>query len=217
MGEVQTSVSVVEYLKGKLKVLATAYDRTLGGRNFDNLLVEHFAKEFKEKFKVDIKSNQRALIRLRVAAENLKKVLNSTPEGVINIDSIMNDVDVKGKMKKEEYFEMCQPLLNRLDPLIKQALEDAGLTADKIFSLEIVGSATRFKPVQTKLAELIGKPEVSNTLNCEESVCRGCALQCAMLSPAFRVREFAVTDVSPYPIKVSWKDLGPDSMVIDGK
>lgn len=74
VGYTNTSVSVVEFLKGKLRVIATAYDRTLGGRDFDQILVDHFVKEFSTKFKIDIASNQKALIRMEVACEKLKKV-----------------------------------------------------------------------------------------------------------------------------------------------
>jgi len=144
IGESNTTVSIVEFLKGKLKVLAVAFDRTLGGRCFDQVLVDHFAKEFQEKYKIDIKRNQRALIRLQVVCEKLKKVLNTVPEAPINIDSIMNDVDVRGMMKRADYEAMVQPLLERLLVTVKQALSDFGQEPDKLFAVEITGGATRY-------------------------------------------------------------------------
>jgi len=73
MGHTATSVCIVEFLKGKLKILSSAYDPHLGGRNFDQVLVDHFVKEFKDKYKIDIRTNQKAMIRLEVACEKLKK------------------------------------------------------------------------------------------------------------------------------------------------
>lgn len=215
MGYSNTSVSIVEYTKGKLTVLSTAYDRTLGGRNFDEILVQHFAKEFKEKFKIDILSNKRARIRLTVACEKLKKILSSNPEGVISVDSIMNDIDVKGKFTRKEFEELCQPLLQRLEPVIQKALSDAKITSEQLHSVEITGSGTRALVVQNKLQTILNR-DLSKTLNCEESVARGCALMSAMLSPVFKVREFAVNDIQPYPIKVTWRDIGSDPMDTEG-
>jgi len=204
VGFTNTSVSVIEFLKGKLRVLSTAYDRSLGGRDYDNLLVNHFVKEFSEKFKIDIKSNQRALIRMEVACEKLKKVLNTVPEAPINIDSLMNDVDVRGSMKRADYEAMTAPLTERIHAVVQRAVEASKIPVDKLFAIEITGGATRLQAVQNKLAESL-KRELSKTLNQEESVARGCALQCAILSPIFKVREFSLTDIQPYPIRVTWE------------
>jgi len=204
VGYTNTSVSVVEFLKGKLRVLSTAYDRSLGGRDYDQLLVDHFVKEFSEKFKIDIKSNQRAIIRMEVACEKLKKVLNTVPEAPINIDSLMNDVDVRGSMKRADYEAMTAPLTERIHAVVQRAVELSKIPVDKLFAIEITGGATRLQAVQNKLAESM-KRELSKTLNQEESVARGCALQCAILSPIFKVREFSLTDIQPYPIRVTWE------------
>jgi len=206
VGQSTTSVSIVEFLKGKLKVVSTAYDQNLGGRNFDLLLADHFAKEFQTKFKIDAKSNQKAWIRVVQASEKLKKMLNANPEAPISIDSLLEDVDVKGMMKKEDFFKMCDPLAERvLDP-IRRALADAKLTVEQINAVEVTGGASRSVPIRNKVQDFF-KQEARQTMNSEESVVRGCALQCAILSPLFKVREYAITDLTSYPIKVSWKSL----------
>jgi len=203
MGYANTTVSVVEFLKGKLRVIATEYDRNLGGRDFDKLLVNHFAEEFKGKFKIDVKTNEKALIRMEVACEKLKKVLNTVPEAPINIDSLMNDVDVRGTMKKAEFDALSAPLLEKLVNVVNKAVENSKIPLDKIFAVEITGGCTRLQSVQAKLNESL-KRDISKTLNQEESVSRGCALQCAILSPIFKVRDFSLVDIQPYPIKISW-------------
>jgi len=203
MGASNTLVSIVEFIKGKLRVISKSWDRTLGGRDFDKVLVDHFIKEFQQKYKIDIRSNQRALIRLEVACEKLKKVLNINPEAPINIESIMNDVDAKGIMKKADFEKMCQPLLDRLINVVENALKESEEGIDKLFAIEITGAGTRLSCVQNRLQDFF-KKDISKTLNFEESVVKGCALQCAILSPLFKVREFFITDINPYPIKISW-------------
>jgi heat shock protein 4 len=176
MGHSSTSVSVVEFLKGKLKVLSSAYARNLGGRTFDNVLVNHFVHEFKEKFKIDIKTNARALLRLEAACEKLKKILNTNPEAPINIECIMEDKDVHGMMTKENFETLARPIaLQVLEP-VKQALADSGITAEKLFAVEIVGGASRLAVVKTVLGEFF-KRDINQTLNAEEAVAKGCALQ----------------------------------------
>jgi len=211
VGQSTTSVAIVEFLKGKMKVISTAYDQNLGGKNFDLLLAEHFAKEFQTKFKIDAKSNMKAWIRVQQAAEKLKKMLNSNPEAPISIDSLLDDVDVKGMMKREDFFKMCEPLAEKvLDP-VKRALADAKLTIENINQVEVTGGASRSVPMRNKIQEFF-KQEARQTMNSEESVVRGCALQCAILSPLFKVREYSIVDVTPYPVKVSWKSLDANAM-----
>lgn len=214
MGSNHTQVSIVDFVKGSLKVVASAFERDLGGNSFDKVLVDHFAKQFKDKYKIDIYTNRRALIRTYTACEKLKKMLNTNPEAPINIDSLMNDIDVRGTMKRGEFEEIIRPMLEKAMEPVKQALADAGTTADKLFSVEITGGALRLQALQNKLADYL-KRDISKTVNPEESVARGTALRCAALSPLFKVREFNVTDITPYPIRVSWKYTGTDAMQVD--
>jgi heat shock protein 4 len=210
MGDSQLSVSIVAFTKGKLKVIGAAYDRTLGGRNFDRALVEHFAKEFKDKFRVDVKTNMKALMRLEIACEKLKKILSANSQAPISVESLMDDVDCKGMMSREQFEKLCAPLFERIKVPIAKVMAETGITPDKLHSIELVGGASRMPQVARIVAEVTGK-EHSRTLNAEESVARGCALQCAILSPVFKVREFKVEDCTFYPIDLVWKDIGGTS------
>lgn len=100
IGETSTNVSAVAFHKGQLKVLGTAHDRHLGGRDFDEVLVEHFKKEFLTKYKIDVSTNPKALIRLRVQCEKVKKILSANAEAPLNIDNLMNDVDVRSMIDR---------------------------------------------------------------------------------------------------------------------
>ncbi|XP_072486137.1 heat shock 70 kDa protein 4 [Notamacropus eugenii] len=204
MGHSAYQVSVCAFNKAKLKVLATAFDPTLGGRKFDEMLVNHFCEEFGKKYKLDIKSKIRALLRLSQECEKLKKLMSANASDLpMNIECFMNDVDVSGIMNRSKFLEMCDDLLARVEPPLRSVLEQAKLKKEDIYAVEIVGGATRIPAVKEKISKFFGK-ELSTTLNADEAVTRGCALQCAILSPAFKVREFSTTDVVPYPISLRW-------------
>ncbi|KAI1234268.1 hypothetical protein IHE44_0003986 [Lamprotornis superbus] len=204
MGHSAYQVSVCAFNKGKLKVLATAFDTTLGGRKFDEVLVEYFCEEFGKKYKLDIKSKIRALLRLYQECERLKKLMSANASDLpMNIECFMNDIDVSGTMNRSKFLEMCEGLLARVEPPLRSVLDQAKLRKEDIYAVEIVGGTTRIPAVKEKISKFFGK-EVSTTLNADEAVARGCALQCAILSPAFKVREFSITDLIPYPISLRW-------------
>lgn len=197
-------VSACAFNKGKLKMLACASDPNLGGRDFDVILADHFAEEFKAKYKIDAKTNPRAYVRLLGEVEKLKKQMSSNSTKLpINIECFMNDIDVHGDMKREDMENLASPLFQRVESVLKQCLAESKLKVDEIYAVEIIGGSSRV-PAIKQLIEQIFQKTPSTTLNQDEAVSRGCALQCAMLSPAVRVRDFSVTDIQNYPIKLIW-------------
>ena len=208
IGHSNYTCSIVEFKKGELAVKSTAYDRHFGGRNFDKALVDHFAKEFKEKYKIDITTNPKAMVRVATAAEKMKKILSANASAPISIESLMNDVDVSGMMKRDELEELVKPLLERATAPLEQALAEAKLKVEDIDAVEMVGGCTRVPSLKEKISNFFGKP-LSFTLNQDEAVARGCAFSCAILSPVFRVRDFSIHDIVNYPIEFSWEQ-SPD-------
>jgi heat shock protein 4 len=208
IGHSNYTCSIVEFRKGELTVKSTAYDRHFGGRDFDKALVDHFAAEFKEKYKIDIKTNGKAMVRVAAAAEKLKKILSANLQAPLNIESLMNDVDVHTMMKREELEALVEPLLNRVHIPLEQALAEAKMKIEDIDIVELVGGCTRVPALKDRIQKFFGKP-LSFTLNQDEAVARGCAFSCAILSPVFRVRDFAIHDVVNYPIEFTW-EKSPD-------
>lgn len=204
IGHSNYTVTVVEFRKGELTVKATAWDRHFGGRYIDQALIDHFAKEFKEKYKIDIYSNPKAKFRVQQGVEKLKKILSANTMAPLNIENVMNDVDVRGMLKREELEELMKPMLDRATAPIEQVLAEAKLTKDDIDSIEMVGGCTRVPALKTAIGDFFGKP-LSYTLNQDEAVARGCAFSCAILSPVFRVRDFSVHDIVSYPIEFTWE------------
>lgn len=208
IGHSNYTCSIVEFKKGELAVKATAWDRHFGGRNFDKALVDHFAKEFKEKYRIDIYTNPKAVVRVTAAAEKMKKILSANAQAPISIESLMNDVDVQGVMKRDELEELLQPLLERATGPLEQALAEAKLKIEDIDAIEMVGGCTRVPSLKERISTFFNKP-LSFTLNQDEAVARGCAFSCAILSPVFRVRDFSIHDIVNYPIEFSWEQ-SPD-------
>ncbi|KAJ2366600.1 adenyl-nucleotide exchange factor sse1 [Coemansia sp. RSA 2611] len=204
LGNSSFTVSVVAFKKGELKVKSVAYDRRVGGRNFDQALMDHFIQVFDEKYKLDIRSNNKARVRLYAACEKLKKVLSANSQAPITVENLMNDVDANAMYSREEFEALIEPLLQRLEAPIQTAIADAGVAADDIHSVELIGGSIRIPAVKQRLAQLFGR-DLSYTLNQDEAVARGCALQCAITSPAFRVREFAINDITAHPIRFKWE------------
>uniref|UniRef100_A0A8C7DIG2 Heat shock 70 kDa protein 4-like n=1 Tax=Oncorhynchus kisutch TaxID=8019 RepID=A0A8C7DIG2_ONCKI len=199
--------SVCAFNKGKLKVLATACDPELGGKDFDEMLVRHFCEEFGKKYKLDVKTKPRALVRLYQECEKLKKLMSANSSDLpLNIECFMNDIDVSGKLNRYSVLSLSDFLIGAF--LIPVQSE---LKKEDIYAVEIVGGASRIPSVKERISRFFGK-ELSTTLNADEAVARGCALQCAILSPAFKVREFSTTDAVAYPISLKWNSAAEEGL-----
>ncbi|XP_011199483.2 heat shock 70 kDa protein 4 isoform X2 [Bactrocera dorsalis] len=206
-GNSSLQVSVCAFTKGKLKMLASAWDQ-IGGRDFDNVLAEHFAKEFYDRYKLNAKTNPRAYLRLLTEIEKLKKQMSANSTKLpINIECFMDDVDVSSSMQRSQMEDLSSHLFKRVEMTFIKLLQDSKLSLDDIHSVEVVGGTTRIPAIKQLIEQVFGKP-ASTTLNQDESVSRGAALQCAIMSPAVRVREFGVTDIQNYAVKVSWDGEG---------
>uniref|UniRef100_T1PDV7 Hsp70 protein n=1 Tax=Musca domestica TaxID=7370 RepID=T1PDV7_MUSDO len=206
-GHASLQVSACAFTKGKLKMLASTWDY-IGGRDFNTVLADHFAKEFQDRYKINAKTNARCWLRLITEVEKLKKQMSANSTKLpLNIECFMEDVDVSSSMQRSEMEELCAPLFQRVEKTFKKLLADSKLTLEDIHSVEIVGGSSRIPAIKQLIESVFGK-SASTTLNQDESVSRGAALQCAIMSPAVRVREFGVTDIQNYPVMVTWEGDG---------
>jgi heat shock protein 4 len=203
-GHASLSVAIVAYSKGQLAIKGTAFNRNLGGRDFDHALVRHFSKEFKGKYNIDVLSNPKATFRLSAGCEKLKKVLSANSEAPLNVESIMSDVDASSKLSRETFESLIIELLDAIPATIQEAVANSGLTLEQIHSIELVGGSTRVPAVRARIQSVFPGKQLSTTLNQDEAVARGATFACAMLSPTFRVRDFHMHDIAPYTIKAHW-------------
>uniref|UniRef100_UPI003AAF46DC heat shock 70 kDa protein 4L isoform X2 n=1 Tax=Centroberyx gerrardi TaxID=166262 RepID=UPI003AAF46DC len=212
IGHSSYQVSITAFNKGKLKVLATAFDPYLGGRNFDEAVVDYFCDDFKGRYRLNVRDNPRAVLRLYQECEKLKKLMSANSSDLpLNIECFMNDIDVSGKMNRGQFEDLCAQYLSRVELPLKAVLDQSKLSRDEIYAVEVVGGATRIPAIKERISKFFGK-DISTTLNADEAVARGCALQCAILSPAFKVREFSITDAVPFPITLRWKSPTDDGV-----
>jgi heat shock 70kDa protein 4 len=191
IGHSDTQVTVAEFEQGEMNILAHTYDQNLGGRDFDEVLFKHFAAQFKKEYDIDVYSNARACIRLRASCEKLKKVLSANTEAPLSIECLIGDIDVKGIITRKEFEDLSSELLDRVVVPCIKAVDESGISHDKIYTIELVGSGSRI-PAITKFLTSIFQKEPTRTLNASECVARGCALRCAMLSPTLQVRDYEV-------------------------
>jgi len=210
VGHCALQVNVVAFKKGQLKVLAQGWDHNLGGRLFDEVLFEHFAAEIKATKKIDVKTKPRAVLRLQKEITKVKKILSINPEAMLNIECLMDDQDVSTKITREKFEELSAHLLQDILVPLQNVLTEAGLTQEQIDHVELVGCASRVPAITKQIESFFGKAPM-RTLNASEVVSRGCALQCAMQSPVFKVRPFDVIDGYPYNVVFTW-DKAPGAM-----
>lgn len=210
IGHSSYTCTIAAIKKGEMKVIGVGYDKHFGGRDFDRAITEHFADEFKSKFKIDIRENAKGYSRVLAAAEKLKKVLSANTAAPISIESVMNDVDVSSQLTREELEELVQPLLARTSKPVNEALAMAGLTAEDVDSIELIGGTTRIPCLKNTISEVFGK-QFSTTLNQDEAIAKGAAFICAMHSPTIRVKQFKFEDINLHSVTYSWEQGQEDT------
>jgi heat shock protein 4 len=211
MGASAYTVSITAFEPGKLSVKSSFSDPDLGGRDLDHAIAGWLSDKFVEKYKAKLTGNPRqkpkVWLKLMAAAEKAKKTLS--PHGVkeasINLECLMDDLDFHIMLKAPEYEKLCAPLLARLEEPIKRALEEAKLTSKDLSSVEIVGGSTRIGCLKKKLTDILGA-ELSTTMNADEAVARGAALQSAILSPRFKVLPYEIHEYQALPVKIAWDE-----------
>lgn len=198
-------VSILTIDEGSLfEVKATAGNTHLGGEDFDNRMVEHFEAEFKRKFKKDISGNGRAVRRLRTACERAKRTLSSGTEASIEIDSLYAGIDFYTKITRARFEELCMDLFNSCLEPVKQSLRDSDLETSLIDEVVLVGGSTRIPKVQQILQDFFNGKMLNKSINPDEAVAYGAAVQAAILSgdKSSAVRDLLLVDVAPLSLGI---------------
>ncbi|KAG0669109.1 70-kilodalton heat shock protein [Maudiozyma exigua] len=197
-------VSLLSIDDGIFEVKATAGDTHLGGEDFDNRLVNHFVEEFKRKNKKDITSNQRALRRLRTACERAKRALSSSAQTSIEIDSLYEGVDFYTSITRARFEELCADLFrSTLDP-VKKVLRDSKLDKAQVDEIVLVGGSTRIPKVQKLVSDFFNGKEPNRSINPDEAVAYGAAVQAAILTgdTSSKTQDLLLLDVAPLSLGI---------------
>ncbi|KAJ3176416.1 70-kilodalton heat shock protein [Geranomyces variabilis] len=197
-------VSLLTIEDGIFEVKATAGDTHLGGEDFDNRLVSHFSEEFKRKFKKDLTSNPRALRRLRTACERAKRTLSSAAQTSIEIDSLFEGVDFYTSITRARFEELCQDLFrSTIDP-VEKVLRDAKIDKNSVDEVVLVGGSTRIPKVQKLITDFFNGKEPNKSINPDEAVAYGAAVQAAILTgdTSEKTQDLLLLDVAPLSLGI---------------
>ena len=197
-------VSVLSIDNGVFEVKSTAGDNHLGGEDFDNRLVAHFANEFKRKYNKDLFTNPKSISRLRTACERAKRTLSAAAQASIEIDSLFEGQDFYTTITRSRFEELCGDLFrSTLDP-VERALRDAKLDKSDISEVVLVGGSTRIPKIQKLLSDYFGGKELNKSINPDEAVAYGAAVQAAILSGDTHesVKDVLLLDVTPLSLGI---------------
>jgi L1 cell adhesion molecule like protein len=175
-------VSLLSIDEGVFEVKATAGDTHLGGQDFDNTLVQYFADEFKRKHKLDISQNKRAMSRLRAACERVKCTLSSATRGNVEVDSLYEGIDFQSSITRARFEDLCMHFFRQCIEPVNKVLQDSGLSKSDVHDVVLVGGSTRIPKVQQMIREYFNGKEPCKTINPDEAVAYGAAIQAAILS-----------------------------------
>ncbi|KAJ7171056.1 heat shock cognate 70 [Mycena filopes] len=197
-------VSLLTIEGGIFEVKATAGDTHLGGEDFDNRLVNHFAEEFKRKNKKDLSSNLRALRRLRTACERAKRTLSSAAQTSIEIDSLFEGIDFYTSLTRARFEELCQDLFRSTLEPVEKVLRDSKIDKANVHEIVLVGGSTRIPRIVKLVSDFFNGKEPNKSINPDEAVAYGAAVQAAILSgdTSERTQDLLLLDVAPLSLGI---------------
>jgi len=175
-------VSLLTIDEGVFEVKATAGDTHLGGEDFDSKLVEYCAADFLRKTQVDIRKNPRAIRRLRTQCEKAKRILSSSAQTTIEVDSLAESSDYSITITRAKFEELCLPMFKDTIPPVEKVLKDSGMAKNAIHDVVLVGGSTRIPKVIELLQEFFNGKEPNRSINPDEAVAYGAAVQAAILT-----------------------------------
>jgi len=199
-------VSILTIKDKVFQVKATGGNTHLGGEDFDNRMVNYFVQEFKRKNKVDITGNPRALRRLRTACERAKRVLSFTTVTTIEVDCLFKGIDFFSLVTRSKFEEINMDFFKDCMKIVKSCLDDAKMNKSSVNDIVIVGGSSRIPKVQQLLKDFIKGKELCMSINPDEAVAYGAAVQAALLSEGVKnVPNLVIQDVAPLSLGVLLK------------
>ena len=191
--------TVLSIEDGVFEVKSTGGDSHLGGEDIDDRLVEHFVQEFKRKHKTDPSVNSKSMRRLRTACEKAKRNLSSGNQTQIEIDSLFDGVDFISSLTRARFEELCADIFRRTIDTVEKVILDAKVSKSDIDEVILVGGTTRIPKIQKQLSEFFNDKELCKSLNPDEAVAYGAAVQAAILSGEkdANIQDLLLLDVTP--------------------
>ena len=197
-------VSLLTIDEGVFEVKATAGDTHLGGEDFDSKLVDWCAADFQKKKGVDIRKNPRAIRRLRTQCEKAKRILSSSAQTTIEVDSLAESEDYSVTITRAKFEELCLQMFKDTIPPVEKVLKDSGMSKNQIHEVVLVGGSTRIPKVIELLQEYFNGKEPNRSINPDEAVAYGAAVQAAILTGQGNehVDSLLLIDVTPLSLGI---------------
>ena len=186
-------VSLLSVEDGIFEVKATAGDTHLGGQDFDNRIVDWAVEEFKKKHKIDLRTSAKALARIRLAAERVKKTLSISTQATLEVDSIAEGIDMMLTLTRAKFETLCDDLFRKTLAPVESVLRDSKVSKAEVDDVVLVGGSSRIPKVQQLLKEYFNGKELCNSIHPDEAVAYGAAVQAHILSG--NNKDDATTDI----------------------
>ncbi|XP_065210376.1 heat shock 70 kDa protein cognate 4-like isoform X1 [Planococcus citri] len=203
-------VSILTIDNGVFHVISTAGDTHLGGEDFDNKMVDHFVQEFQRKYHKDLTGNKKALRRLRISCEQAKRILSSSSEARIDIDSLHDGIDFYSSISRARFEELNAEFFQNTMATVEKVLQDAEIKKTNIDHVVLVGGSSRIPKVRKMLRDFFDGKELNNSINPDEAVAYGAAVQAAILSgkKSKELLDVVLFDVTPLSLGTSVRKGG---------
>jgi len=197
-------VSLLTIEEGIFEVKATAGDTHLGGEDFDNRLVQYCVDDFKKRFKKDITGNQRALRRLRTQCERAKRTLSASTQANVEVDSLSDGIDYNVTLTRARFEALCADYFKDTLIPVEKVLKDAKMSKSDVDEVVLVGGSTRIPKVQELIKNFFGGKEPCRSINPDEAVAFGAAVQAAILTNADEsaTNKVLLLDVAPLSLGI---------------
>jgi heat shock protein 1/8 len=192
-------VSLLTIEEGIFEVKATSGHTHLGGEDFDQRLVHYCTSDFTKKTKITLDENPRALRRLRTQCEKAKRILSAAVNAQIECEALAEGEDYNINISRAKFEELCIDLFRKCIPPVEKVLNDSGLSKDQIHEVVLVGGSTRIPKVQQLIKDFFNGKEPNKSINPDEAVAYGAAVQAAILTGEgdSTVKDLLLLDVAP--------------------
>lgn len=194
-------VSILTIEHGVFEVKSTTGDSHLGGEDFDNRMVDHCVQEIKRKYKKDVTADNRAMNRLKTICERAKRTLSSSICATVEIDSLFDGIDFRTTITRARFESLNADLFSGIIEPVEKCLSDANVTKSAIDDIVLVGGSTRIPKIRNLLRELFGGRELKMSINPDEAVAYGAAVQAAILH-GDEIQDLVLRDVTPLSLGV---------------